>query len=295
VNTFQRNRREGFTLIELLAAMAVLLVVVIFMGRIFRQVSAGFRTAVTTVERNSAVEVAMEQIVRDLEGLVIDSNVACYKVANVTDRSEGGNPNGLGFDELWFVTTTSEADTDFSYHFVHYGVRTNVTTNVGYRAKSFRLIRETWRMELLRESGIDALGKDTEWWAELEDGSPKGTFEVLLDNVVRFDIYVLGEDGELIGKDIGGKNAVFDSTREYPAPGAYKPGAYPAAIDIYLQATSYDVMRRAGRMMMLFEEGKVDATVDAKARSEMVRRSNVLVTRIRPLIARAQNLHPLPY
>ncbi len=268
--------------------MAVLAIVVIFLGRIFRGAVAAFSTALTTVERNSAVEVAMERIVRDLEGLVIDEKVACYKAANVTDE-----PNGFGFDELWFVTTTTEAVTDFAYHFVRYHVITQIKTAAGYKYKSFALRRDTYRLEKLREYGIDPMGSDREWWEDVQHFAALGTNlyapAVLLDNVVRFDVFIVNDNGENMGT---GLHNEVSTLKEY---GVYKPGQYPAFIDIYLQATSDEVMRRTGRMLMLFQEGKADASADAKARTEMVRKSNVLLARIRPLMARGQNLHPLPY
>ena len=279
--------------------MAVLAIVVIFLGRIFREVSAAFSTALTTVERNSAVEVAMEQIVRDLEGMVIDSKVACRVVGNTTDTYHSStNKNGLGFDEIWFVTSTSESGSDSVYHFVRYHVQPRILTNVGYRYQTFFLWRDTWKVELLRDKKIDPFGTDRDWWNHVYWPRGPTNMSLLLQNVVRFDIYVMGTDGKPVYTGNSGSPSLdrprFQSLPDTVTPDNYTWYTYPVSFDIYLQATSGEVMRRAGRSLLLALERK-DWDLDRKARSEMVRRSNVLVTRVRPLMARAQNLHPLPY
>lgn len=279
--------------------MAVLAIVVIFLGRVFREAAAAFSAALTTVERNSVVEVAMEQIVRDLEGMVIDSNLACRVVSNTTDTYHSRtNQNGMGFDEIWFVTTTSKLKkSDSAYLFVRYRVEPQILTSVGYRYQTFFLRRDAWKLERLREEGIDPFGADREWWDHM-DGVESAPPDVLLQHVVRFDIYVMGTDTQVVYTGNSGDAQLdrprFQSLPDTITPDNYDWYTYPVSFDIYLQATSGEVMRRQGRSMLLALESG-DWILDRKARSVMFRQSNVLVTRVLPVVARAQNLHLLPY
>jgi hypothetical protein len=105
---------------------------------------------------------------------------------------------------------------------------------------------------------------------------------VVLDNVARFDFYIQNNQGDLL------LNAQKEFNSNTSMAG-YTKDTYPGTIDVYLQVTSYESMRQAGRMLRV---GKV---TDSEIRSVMDRDSNVLVSRIFPVLAPAHSMHPLKF
>jgi type II secretory pathway pseudopilin PulG len=278
-------RRKGanvraFTLVEILAAMAVLVVLVLGLARAFNDSVAAFRRGVTTVERNGAVQVAMEQIARDLDGAIVNERFAMYQVADQVDSN---------FDALWFVTTTSDQDTagdadPSAYHFVRYYVSTQTITYIGMQYKKFRLMRETWKMQLLRARNVDPMGADKQWWDRAPSAAGSETVTIL-DNVIRFDVYVHNHDGELI-------RAFGDTFNSTMSSGIYVSNMPPAAIDIYLQATSEETMRQAGRILVTSPS---NVAMVNQARSMMIRDSNMLTMRVTPFAAAGQWMYPAQF
>ena len=283
------RRVRGFTLIEILASMAVLVILVLGLGRAFNDAASAFRRGTITVERNGAVQVAMEQIVRDLEGMVVNERLAAIQQANVLDQVT----YGFGFDDLFFATTASDQDTGTStpdpsaYHFVRYHVGEVINTNVGLPFKRFRLMRSTWKMNRFRVNERDPMGAaaNREWWTNtISVGAESDT---LLDNVIRFDVYIHDKNGNL-PQLLTSSNQYWNSMRSV---GAYESNTVPASIDIYVQATSEESMRQAGRVLL------VDLTAGGqlKARSQMIRDSNMLTIRVFPFTAPAQWNHPAQF
>lgn len=280
----ERRKRRAFTLVEILAAMAILVMVVLGLTRAFNDATDLFRRGTVTVERNSTVQVAMDRIATDLEGLIVNKRLACYQVANVVEDN---------FDEMFFASSAAPtgaetpSDPDSSYFFVHYYVRVQTNEFAGVKYRNYQLMREWWyRATLFNNAanpypnGIDPAGSDRQWWERAaEVGSQT---DVLLDNLVRFDVYLHNEDGELITRWVGIKG-YFDSTQTKP-PEYPEADVLPAMIDIYVQVTSEETMRRAGAIIAKGATG--DLLNEAKA--QMVKDSNVLTFRIFPLYKRHQ-------
>ncbi len=196
----------GFTLIEILAAMAVLVILVLALGRVAVEATSISKWGMTALMRNSTAEVALESLLQDAEGMAVNERLACYVEADVCDAG------GFGFDEIYFVTTAGDQDDSRAYQLVHYFVTNSVLTNaIGEEYVNFRLIRGTRIFAVADSRGTDVMSanlSEREWWDRDIGGMEEN---VLADNVVRFDIYCLGWDGdEWMGNSLG--KHVFAST-----------------------------------------------------------------------------------
>lgn len=277
----------GFTLIEILAAMAVLVVLVLALTRMFVEATGITNRGTTMLMRNSTIETAMETLLQDAEGMVVNERLACYVEADTGDTDE----YGFGFDDVWFISTSGDQDDDLPYEYFHFYVTNNLRTNATGAAYM--------RFDLLKERMIFAVGDSqvrpdrfyamdtnyTQWW-QFASKFPEIPYsvwdrQVLADNVVRFDVYCTGWDGTGWMASSGGIH-IFDSTAGPSIPGgAALRNIPPAAFDIYLQVTSPEVMVEGG--MALAAKDDLDAAAVIKAREMMIRESASLFGRAVPI------------
>ncbi len=242
----------GFTLVEVLAAMAVLVILMMGLMRIYPEAVKAFQKGNTAVEEASSVRAAMDIIRRDFEGLVVDHRLAMCQMANVFSDN---------YDTVFFSSMgvqPADADTR-SYMLVWYYVD---ITNRGYNV--YRLKRATRRFDVSRATySVDPMVEPTRrWWMYNKGGFEH---EVILENVVRFDVYVHDVDGNMISP-------------------VNKPPAY---VDIFLQVTSPQAEKEAS---FLFEKGE-----DTLAYDKLYRESRIILERITPRMGPAEVLHPLSY
>lgn len=279
--------KSAFTLIEVLASMAVLVILVLALTRMFMEATSITKRGSSSLMRNSTAETAMETLLQDAEGMVVNDRLACYVQANATD------PNGFGFDDVWFISTSGDQDDDIPYEYFHYFVATNVWTNaLGAPYLRFDLMKERMIFavgDAGNSYGTDlqfyALATNTVKWWQKGSNFPSTVWDrqVLADNVVRFDIYCTGWDGT---GWMGGFSGVheFDSTR---GPNGKSPtNVPPAAFDIYLQVSSPDTAMESG--MALAAGLPANDPVVVKAREMMVRESSSVFGRAVPLVGAAR-------
>ncbi len=267
------GRRSGFTLIEVLAAMAVLVVLVLALTRMFMEAAGITKRGTTALMRNSTMETAMETLLQDSESMMVNDRLACYVRADTTDKGT----DGFGFDDVWFIGTSGDQDDDMPYEYNHFYVTNKIVTNgLGAAYVRFSLIKARCIFAVGDQYGVYALDpEDVQWWEKM--GSVRWDSQVLADNVVRFDVYCTGWEGD---EWMGGRSGTqeFDSTRG-PKGDAALAGVSPAAFDIYLQITSPEVAAESG---MALVQG-VDAATQRKAREMMIRDSSSLFGRAVPV------------
>jgi len=271
--------KTGFTLIEVLAAMAVLVILVLALTRMFVQAADITKRGNTALMRNSTGETALETILQDAEGMIVNERLACRITADSSDKQ------GFGFDDVWFISTSGDQDDEIPYEYFHYFVTNRVVTNaLGAAYQRFSLVKDRMLFAVGDARGLYALDPaDTQWWlkAATFDGSSWDR-QVLADNVVRFDIYVQGWDGRDWMEEEGGVR-IFDSTlgpKKIADGGKYK-NIPPAAFDIYMQITSADVAAEAGMALMSPETAQM-------GREMMVRESAAFFGRAVPIAGAAQ-------
>jgi len=267
------RRRAAFTLIEVLAAMAVLVVLVLALTRMFMEAAGITKRGTTALMRNSTMETAMETLLQDSESMMVNDRLACYVRADTTDKGK----DGFGFDDVWFIGTSGDQDDDMPYEYNHFYVTNRIATNgLGAAYVRFSLIKARCIFAVGDQYGVYALdSEDMQWWEKM--GNVRWDSQVLADNVVRFDVYCTGWDGD---EWMGGRSGIqeFDSTRG-PKGNPALAGVSPAAFDIYMQITSPEVAVESG---MALVQG-VDAATQRKAREMMIRDSASLFGRAVPI------------
>ncbi|HBA84951.1 MAG TPA: hypothetical protein DCZ95_12725 [Verrucomicrobia bacterium] len=297
-SSWTTRKTDAFTLIEVLASMVVLVILMLALTRVFTEATNAFKKGTTTVMRNGAAESALDLIRHELECAVINERLAFYHEADSVDKttgSWGANPNGFGFDEVWFVTTGGDQDDGRAYQLVCYDVNEYQATNNLVASKRFRLRRSSWNFDVMDKNSKDPLQPSAnnpllykDWWLTLSVAS--GNPEVLIDNIVRFDVYLHTQKGVLLQEESGGISS-YSSSKTYP--GLYDADMHPAAIDIYLQVTSTEAASQGGANLLYVGSSQDD--VWRKGRSLMIRDSNVLMTRIFPIMTPGQWSHPAHY
>ena len=289
--TFQATAGRGkcgFTLIEVMVAMSVLLLLVMGMTRLFSQASAITSQGMTSIARNSVAETAMETMLQDVDGMIVNERLACYIESDSVDYGS----HGFGFDEVWFVSTSGDQDDDMPYEYFHYYIdETTVTNSLGAPFVRFDLHKSRMIMAVADKYATYALTKGhSDWWEEL--GNLPKTYwddQVLAENVVRFDIYCLGWDGHawMSGK---GSSTEFDSRIAHSA--GQKRGNVndvpPAAFDLSLQVTSPDAAMEGGMALV----SGMGSSLELKGRELMIRESASFFGRAVPVTGVAQLHHP---
>lgn len=281
------NRRNaGFTLIEVMVAMAVLIFLVLGMTGIFTQASSITSQGTTSALRNSVGETAMETILQDVDGMIVNERLGCYIEADACDYGT----YGFGFDDLWFVSTSGDQDDDLPYEYFHYYVKeSQVTNSLGAAYKRFDLHKARTIMANMDEKGLYALAEGkAEWWNSSAAEKVDWDDQVLAENIVRFDIYCLGWGGYgWMGQDSG--IHVFNSTHGHKISSNWSvTNVPPAAFDIYLQIASPDAAMEGG--MALVDSETSD--VARKGRELMIRESASYFGRTVPMTGAAQLHHP---
>ena len=291
----QHPLKSAFTLIEVLAAMAVLMLLVLALTRMFGEAANITKRGTTMLMRNSVGSTALETLMQDVEGMIVNERLACYVEADASDYG----PNGFGFDDVWFISTSGDQDDDFPYEYFHYFVTNSIKTNsLGAGYMRFDLIKDRMIFALADRPSLAhrffALDPaDTQWWLKAMQNPQVGfgpwDRQILAENVVRFDIYCQGWDGEGWMSQSGALHA-FDSTQGPSIPGLSQAeleklkNTPPAAFDIYMQITSPEAALEGGMALL----PGLPPDIQLKGRELMIRESASLFGRAVPMVGAAQ-------
>jgi hypothetical protein len=246
----------------------------------------------TKVVRNRMAEKAMATILRDLDEMVVNERMGCYAECNIEDNGT----YGFGFDEIWFICTTGNQEDDMPYEYVHFYVQKQTATNSsGAPYVRFNLHKEHMTIAEGDQNGVYALQKkDKErWWNTLSRLShSKWNDQVLLKNVVRFDIYCFGVDGRT-WLDGSWAPVEFDSTQAHNCGKQYGSLANipPATIQVDVQVTSSAAAMEGG-MAIAAGQG---TDLEKEGRDIMVRDAETYSIVAEPITGAAQWAHPLDH
>jgi len=233
----------GFTLIEVLVSMAVLLVLMLALTRMFVSAADITSRGMTTIARNSVGETAMDSILQDLDCMVVNERISCAKIANDV-KYLSSDANG-SFDTFYFIGTSGDQDDDLPYEYFKYYVEPKtVTTALGAEYRRFDLIKSRVIMAVgaSAKNGVPFYALrpgDQEWWDLFETIPVQSQDkEVIAENVVMFDIYCQRWDN---GGDFATSGDDFYSSDAGNVP--------PVAIDVMLVLTSPDAAVEGGMLL----------------------------------------------
>lgn len=220
------QRRHGFTLIELLSAMAILIVITLFVGRLFTDAAKLWKLGTRRV--NNAVDgrAVIDFMVRELSGAIADGTLVMHHKVDA-DK----NVLGMNCDRIYFVTTDQIAQKtarDRVYRQVKqvsYHIAPMLDLNNNPVTNRFRIVRNGV------ENSIGSGGQwdcytDTTWWDQsfMNDNSESGSSVTLAENVRTLEFWIYDRNGNLIpGVD-------YDSAADGP----------PAWIEIYIEMLGED-------------------------------------------------------
>ena len=270
--------RAGFTLIEVLAAMAVLVLLVLALTRMFGEAANITKRGTTTLMRNSVGETAMDSILQDLDCMIVNERIACAKIAG---KILGGGEDD--FDTFYFITTSGDQDDDMPYHYVKLYVRPTTATNAqGAVYRRFDLIKS----RVIMAVGASATSgdpfyalrqEDQEWWDLFETIPLRNQDqEVLAENVVMFDIYCQRWDKE---EDFTTDGDDFYSSDSL----AGVSNIPPVAVDVMLVLTSPEAAVEGG---MLIATGNPE--MERRGWEILHRDASVLIGRAMPMMGAPQ-------
>lgn len=234
-----------------------------------------------------AAEKAVETLLRDVDEMVVNERLGCCVEWDATDTGR----YGFGFDEMWFVGTAGNQDDDMPYEYFHYYVKERTVTNeLGTPYVRFALCRGRMIMSVGDKNGVYVLAPgQARWWEKMTQLAHLIWDEqVLLENVVRFDIYYWGWNGDYWA-DFLGSNYGFDSTRNHYG---YQLGSLanvpPAAFEFIVQVTSPEAALEGG-MALAASPGTGQ---EEAARELMVRDATTYSVRAEPITGAAQVRQP---
>ena len=265
--------RRGFTLIEVLAAMAVLVLLVLALTRMFGEAANITKRGTTTLMRNSVGETAMDSIMQDLDCMIVNERIACAKIADDVPYVVGGQG---AFDTFYFISTSGDQDDDMPYEYFKLYVRPTTATNAqGAVYRRFDLVKGRAIMAVGAKNDIYALRpQDIEWWEDFDSVTLDA--EVLAENVVMFDIYCQRWD---TGKDFVTDGDDFHSSDSL----AGVSNIPPVAVDVMLVLTSPEAAIEGGMLL-----ASQDTALQKRGLELLNRDAGVLIGRAMPMMGPPQ-------
>lgn len=222
------RRRAGFTIVELLASVAILIIMVLALARVFGASSLAWRNGNKRIESNNSGRTAIEFMARELSGLLVSPNRP-----TMTLDSDVDNYLGMASDVLSFVSLSHRAEW-FSTSAVKFRdvqqVRYRVVPMVGLNNR-YALVR--YVVERYDEG--NSLSKFSSYivddWVDEFDGQRWEWGSVLAENVRNFEVFVTPVGSQQPKSD-------YDFLTDGPA----------ATIDIYLEVLAEDDAVKASLM-----------------------------------------------
>lgn len=223
-----QRRIAGFTIVELLASVAILIIMVLALARVFGASSMAWRNGNKRIESNNSGRTAIEFMARELSGLLVSPNRP-----TMTLDSDIDDYLGMKSDMLSFVSLSHQAE-----WFTNSAVKFRDVQQVRYRVVP--MVGLTNRYALVRyvveryDEG-NSLTKFTSYltddWVDEFDSQRWEWGSVLAENVRNFEVFITPEGSSTPQSD-------YDYLTDGPA----------ATIDIYMEVLAEDDAIKASLM-----------------------------------------------
>lgn len=225
-STYTR-RRGGFTLIEILAAVAILGMMALFLGRVFTESSRIWKLGSKRVESNGTGRAAIEYVAREVATAIVDDILDMELQSDKDTASFGSVTDVNKSDRLTFVCGSQVPEPYFS---------SGVTNAIRqYRKTTFRVM--PWPLGdstnyCLVQHNVYTSHYEYErhgWTTSFSDAANIGNSSVIAENIRNFEVYVYDMNGNSM------------SNYQSWQPNMPKPWF----VDIYLEVLAQDDARRA--------------------------------------------------
>lgn len=225
------KRRRGFTIVELLVATAITLALGGMLVSITSSVLEGWRRSSGRLAAESQARLVLDQLARDLQGLVYQADGKCYLAATVLTRTDN---TGTGAATQWApvddpldqVTANLpfKDQTDFQ--------DTTISAGPGYRSVWLQHGDRSLKSDLkISEQRFGVAGTWLRFFSETTDGQPAGTTSAVSYQIVRRAISN-SPDAEV-------RWQLYRSTvRPYHDVGTNFPGVLECGMDLFPTTTS---------------------------------------------------------
>lgn len=223
----RRRTKAGFTLIEILAAVAILGLMALFLGRIFSESSRIWKLGSKRVESNGTGRSAIEFLSREI-GTAVADGVLELEVQSDHDQVQFGSEiDANKSDRLTFACATHEPQINSSVGYVARAFRQNT-----YRVIAFPL-GTTTNYCLIQHSLFShrsiTMYPDDNWTTSFSDAAKLGNSSVVAENIRSFEVFATTTDGQ--------------PAYSYKS---WTPGAKKLwYIDVYLEVLAEDDARKA--------------------------------------------------
>ena len=215
--------RGGYTLLELLAGMAILVVIVLMLTRIFAETMSAWDQGTRRVSQAQEARVVMDFLTQGISSALGDDKVS-FRVFASGGFGPGQDPHGYPASAVAFIAPTrtppySNTMRRATPHYIYFVDQMLDDSNAPMDGR-YRLVRVRKTMATHSDSGraVSAF-RDPEWWSPGNWGSqlPPANREVIAENVAGFAVRAYTSSG--------GYTTDFDSMDH---------GALPLWVDVSL-------------------------------------------------------------
>ena len=232
------GRRAGFSLIEILAAMAILMMIVVIMGRIFRDANRSWTMGTSRVLNNTTGRATVDMIAQDLQYAVADELLTFYAGPERKEDEEIDKPyDSVKWHEINFVSLQNNRRQDSE------GKPLRTAVEVSYYVKQdpnnehrYAILRRTATSAIVQNPQSHSYG-DPMWHDKFRANSGHA---YLAENIACLQFYCASTNG------IAGLSE-FDS-RDHG-------DMLPMYVDIYLEVLDDRAAKQLADMAALQERG----------------------------------------
>lgn len=193
--------KAGFTLIEMLAAVVILVLIVMAMGRIYASSTKVYQETIKQAERDAAARAVMDFLAREISQALFDKgNMNSNALISMRYRANTTPSNfGLeGADEIWLLSANNVTgmnrpprESVMRVYFVqNYEGLTDAPPNARYRFALWQNFRNVTNVAPLQPYAGGLSGLD---WSDGSSVLPKQRNHLLLENVRTFEIFAYAD------------------------------------------------------------------------------------------------------